>query len=47
MNQLKFEWDTKKDKINTKKNGISFDEAQTVFFDEQSIQFYDPEHSDE
>ncbi len=47
MNQLEFEWDKKKDKINATKHGVSFDEARTVFFDEQAIQFYDPEHSDE
>jgi len=47
MKQLEFEWDKKKDNINAKKHGVSFDEARTVFFDEQAIQFYDPEHSDE
>lgn len=47
MKQLEFEWDNKKDRVNAKKHGVSFDEARTVFFDEQAIQFYDPEHSDE
>jgi len=47
MKQLEFEWDKKKDKTNAKKHGVSFDEARTVFYDEQAIQFYDPEHSDE
>jgi uncharacterized DUF497 family protein len=47
MKQLEFEWDKKKNKINAKKHGVSFDEARTVFFDEQAIQFYDPEHSNE
>ncbi len=47
MKQLEFEWNKKKDNINAKKYGVSFDEARTVFFDEQAIQFYDPEHSDE
>jgi len=46
MNKLKFEWDSKKDKSNTKKHGVSFEEAQTVFYDEYAIQFYDPEHSE-
>jgi len=32
MNKLKFEWDIKKDKSNTKKYGVSFEEAQTVFY---------------
>jgi len=44
MNKIKFEWDKKKDKSNTKKYGITFEEVQTVFFDEHAIQFFDPEH---
>jgi len=47
MKPLKFEWDKKKEKTNAKKHGVTFDEARTVFYDEQAIQFYDPEHSDE
>ena len=47
MKQLEFEWDKKKEKTNAKKHGVSFDEARTVFYDEQAIQFFDPEHSDE
>jgi uncharacterized protein len=47
MNRLEFEWDSKKDKTNSKKHGVSFDEARTVFYDEYAIQFSDPEHSEE
>jgi len=47
MKQLEFEWDKKKEKTNAKKHGVTFEEARTVFYDEQAIQFYDPEHSDE
>ncbi len=47
MKELEFEWDKKKDSTNAKKHGVSFDEARTAFYDEQAIQFYDPEHSDE
>ncbi|HED36147.1 MAG TPA: BrnT family toxin [Gammaproteobacteria bacterium] len=47
MNRLEFQWDTKKDKSNSKDHGITFDEARTVFYDESAIQFYDPDHSDE
>ncbi len=47
MKRLKFEWDDQKDKINTKKHGVSFDEARTVFYDEDAIQFFDPEHSED
>ena len=46
MVRLKFEWDKKKDKSNSNKHGVSFEEAQTVFYDEHAIQFFDPEHSE-
>ncbi len=47
MNELRFQWDEKKGKANLKKHGISFEEARTVFYDENAIQFYDPDHSDD
>ena len=47
MENLRFEWDQKKDKANAKKHGVSFQEAQTTFYDEQAIVFDDPDHSDE
>ncbi len=47
MKQLDFEWDKNKNRTNIKKHGVSFNDARTVFYDEQAIQFYDPEHSDE
>ncbi|MFV0439223.1 MAG: BrnT family toxin [Desulfopila sp.] len=45
MNKLIFEWDDAKNKINLKKHGVSFEEAQTVFFDDNAIEFDDPDHS--
>ncbi len=45
MESLRFQWDEKKDRSNQKKHGISFLEAQTVFYDEHAIEFSDPEHS--
>ena len=42
---MTFEWDEAKNKINLKKHGIDFTEAQTVFYDENGILFDDPEHS--
>ncbi len=45
MNGLHFEWDEKKEKANIKKHGVSFDEARTAFYDENAIQFFDPDHS--
>ena len=47
MIELRFEWDKRKEKANVKKHGISFDEARTVFYDENAIQFFDPDHSDD
>ncbi len=46
MNELRFEWDERKEKANIKKHGVSFDEARTVFYDENAIQFFDPDHSE-
>jgi uncharacterized protein len=46
MKELRFDWDSKKDKANQKKHGVTFDEARSVFFDENALQFYDPDHSD-
>ncbi len=46
MNELLFEWDERKEKANIKKHGVSFDEARTVFYDENAIQFFDPDHSE-
>ena len=43
---MHFDWDQKKNLINQKKHGITFDEASSVFFDEQAILFDDPDHSD-
>ena len=42
-----FEWDPNKNEINKRKHGVSFEEAQTVFFDECAILFDDPDHSEE
>ena len=47
MNHLVIEWDKKKEKANLKKHGISFGEARTTFYDENAIQFYDPDHSED
>ena len=44
---LKFEWDGQKSANNKRKHGVSFEEAQTVFFDENAIEYPDPDHSDE
>ena len=47
MKILVFEWNKRKENANIKKHGISFDEARTTFYDENAVQFFDPDHSDE
>jgi len=42
---IKFEWDTAKATSNKKKHGVSFDEAQSVFYDEFAVQFFDEDNS--
>jgi uncharacterized protein len=42
-----FSWDDKKNEANKIKHGVSFDEAKTVFYDENAIRYFDPDHSDD
>lgn len=44
---IKFEWNSAKAAANVKKHGVSFEEAQTVFYDEFAVQFFDEENSDD
>ncbi|OCQ96825.1 hypothetical protein BCD64_14560 [Nostoc sp. MBR 210] len=46
MSQLLFEWDNEKNKINQKKHGVSFEEAKSVFYDDNAIEFWDEDHSE-
>lgn len=46
MSDIRFEWDEIKNRENKRKHGVSFDEAQTVFLDENAIRYYDPDHSE-
>ena len=43
---LKFEWNRSKESRNRKKHGVSFQEAQSVFFSEQALQFFDDGHAE-
>jgi uncharacterized DUF497 family protein len=45
MNEIRFEWDEPKSRANKRKHGVSFEEAQTVFLDENAVRFFDPDHS--
>ena len=44
---LKFEWDPKKAAGNLRKHGVTFEDAQTVFADENAKLIDDPDHSEE
>jgi len=47
MEELRFEWDEPKHRENRRKHGVAFEEAQTVFQDENAVRFFDPDHSEE
>jgi uncharacterized DUF497 family protein len=42
---LKFEWDENKNKSNIEKHNVSFEEAMTVFKDNNAVLIYDESHS--
>jgi len=45
MSELVFDWDDQKARVNERKHGVSFEEAQTVFYDENARLRYDTAHS--
>jgi len=47
MVKMTFEWDNKKAESNLTKHKISFEEAQTVFFDSNARMIFDPDHSEQ
>ena len=42
---IRFEWDSRKARQNLRSHGVSFEEAQSVFYDDYAVQFYDYAHS--
>ena len=46
MSALRFEWDARKAAVNSRKHGVSFDEAKSVFVDERAKLIDDPDHSE-
>ena len=46
MKLISFSLDDQKNKANQKKHRVSFEEAQTDFFDEHAIEYDDPDHSE-
>jgi uncharacterized DUF497 family protein len=47
MDELSFEGDPKKAASNAAKHGVTFEEAKSVFYDENSLVIPDPDHSKE
>jgi len=44
---IRFEWDKSKASSNKRKHGVSFEEAQSVFYVDFAVQFFDDENSEE
>ena len=47
MDNIKFDWDERKSLLNKKKHGVSFEEAVTIFYDEDALESHDPDHSED
>ncbi len=47
MRSLRFDWHPKKAKANIKDHRVSFEEAQSTFYDESAILYNDPDHSED
>jgi len=47
VNQLQFEWDARKAAVNLRQHEVSFEEAKSVFLDEEALLIPDEEHSTE
>ena len=47
MSGLRFEWDARKAELNARKHGVTFDEAQTAFIDDDGLVIADPDHSED
>ena len=45
MDEITFSWDDRKERENHRKHGVSFEEAATVFADENARLKHDPDHS--
>lgn len=47
MSDIRFEWHDAKAQSNRRKHGVSFEEARSVFYDDNAMRIPDPEHSDD
>ncbi len=44
---MEFEWNSEKALINQEKHGVTFEEATSVFDDDDALLIYDPDHSED
>ncbi len=44
---MEFVWDESKAALNLEKHGVSFEDAATVFQDEDALRIFDPDHSED
>ncbi len=47
MSEIRFEWNERKSRENQREHKVSFEEAQSVFLDENAILYFDPDHSED
>lgn len=47
MTAIRFVWEERKNAINKRKHGVSFEEGQTVFSDDNALFMHDPDHSED
>lgn len=47
MSNIKFSWDENKAESNRRKHGVSFEEAKSVFYDDNALLIDDPDHSED
>lgn len=45
MSDLRIEWNPAKARTNLRKHGITFEEAETAFYDDHALVVPDPDHS--
>ena len=47
MIDVSFSWDEDKAAQNARKHKVQFEEAMSVFLDENAVEFFDPDHSED
>ena len=47
MAPFRFEWHPAKAAANVRKHGVTFEEAETAFYDDHALVLEDPDHSDD